>query len=1354
MPAKMKSSRHAQAGPSRGERRSMRAGTFPAALLLAGALFVGTLPTAHAQMSISQMPALVPTPPPANIVFTIDDSGSMTYAYVPDSVANYQSSAAFASSAYNSFYYNPAVTYNIPPDVNGNPVPTAKSCGTVTCASTTFAAAYYDGFNPDLGTVNLGTSYVVTLTMAYSNNPPSVRISNAAATTGGVAGAAFYNTFNPNSTYSIPNPAGGQPINVTCVSQLVPGQPPPPDSPCFTTVTVGAGEQQNFANWFSFYRTRHLTLISAAATAMQDAGLANTRVAWQGLNTCSDNFQAGTSSTGGCQGWRGDTFIDKISYFTGSHKSDFYNWLFELPAGSYTPTRVAWWRAGNFFSRTDLGSNGPYGKDPNDPPSNPAATTNNELMCAYNFNVTLTDGLWNQGSEGGDTTFCGLNGNATACGHADSTATTFPDNTIYTPSTGAQSTTIYGDGTNGGSSGLPLNNTVQSGKKQVQVESGGLSDIAFYYWATNLRPDLTGFSVPAYFTPISSTNPLPDTTNPLTGQSDSTWPYWNSVNDPATWPHLVNFTVGVGLTSFLQLPGLNWSGDAHLGSAYTNLLGAASNCPQGSTMGLSAPQVGELYPETPTCVWPQVDASGSGNGYTGGLAGAGNVYDLWHAAIASRGNAFSSESAQDVVGAMKSIFARIEGQARGNSGASGSSPSLSASATTDLFVASYDGSDWHGTVTAYSIDPTSGNVNATADWQTSASSIAPFASRAVYSAGATLPASGSGTPSNPGITFDLNSLTTNNMLVAADGWTTSPSPVLNYLLGDSSNEQRNGGTYRNRPVTVLGDIVDSYPVYSWQEDFGYANLPQVTGSNIYAGFVANKSSRMPMVYVGGNDGMLHGFNATSGSGNGGGTEIFAYVPHTVVNNMPALDNPSYLHHFYVDGPSFVGDAYYGNSWHSVLIGTTGAGGPGVFALDVTNPSSFNGSKSSAQNVIWDLDGNASIDVNLGATIGQPIIALLNDGNWAAIFGNGYSSSYPQTDINGNLLAGARGCAVLYVVYIPSGQIRTIDTSNNVSTTSACPTLNGLGSVTLLDLDQNGTTDYVYAGDLQGNLWKFDLTNTDPTKWGVAKWSNSNTASVANVPLFTAINSANVRQPIVAAPNLGPTVGNVNGYFVYFDTGHIFATGDASDTTTQSMYAIQDQGRAITATSRSTLVQQVVISTADGNEDIQTPYPTVNLYSVDGWYIDLPNAGERSLSTPLLINGMLLFTTVIPQANPCSGDCKGFVYAVNAFDGNGGTGFLTDGTTAVDALADTVGCVKSITVISGNNGTLNWYLSGNGTNFGSGASATANTGTSGGPGNNGQTFIPPSGPNSNSIQHGKGLASAPGRVSWHEHIINQ
>jgi type IV pilus assembly protein PilY1 len=332
-------------------------------------------------------------------------------------------------------------------------------------------------------------------------------------------------------------------------------------------------------------------------------------------------------------------------------------------------------------------------------------------------------------------------------------------------------------------------------------------------------------------------------------------------------------------------------------------------------------------------------------------------------------------------------------------------------------------------------------------------------------------------------------------------------------------------------------------------------------------------------------------------------------------------------------------------------------------------------------------------------------------------------------------------------------LSTIDTSGaGAGATAPCTGANGgngLGSPTALDTDQNGTTDFVYAGDLQGNLWKFDLRSSDPSQWGVAYATNGSVP----LPLFTAAAPSGgntLRQPIVAAPNVAPSPGIAYSYLVYFVTGRIFAVGDAGNTSTQSLYAVQDAGAPVSA-GRSQLVQQTIVPATGGNENVQTPYPTVSLTTSSGWYVDFtgtgPGSGERALNTPFLGGGMVIVSTVIPQVQPCNGGCGGFIYALNPYSGDGGMQFLKVNNVYYDAIASTVGCIKGLTFLD-NGSMLDWYAVGPGPSSASSSTGNGSATAAGqGPGNTGVPLAQSG--STPSFQQGSGSPTSPGRISWHE-----
>lgn len=555
--------------------------------------------------------------------------------------------------------------------------------------------------------------------------------------------------------------------------------------------------------------------------------------------------------------------------------------------------------------------------------------------------------------------------------------------------------------------------------------------------------------------------------------------------------------------------------------------------------------------------------------------------DLWHATLNGRGAFLSANNPQELADGVAAAFADITGRVAASAALATNTNTLNTSSVT--YQARFNSAKWTGQFQAFQL--TSSGIGAEL-WD--ASTLLPVHSR--------------------------RNITTWDGLAGADfAWTSISATqqaslgslaLLNYLRGDDSNEIANGGSYRNRS-NKLGDIVNSDPLYVSKTDNGYGSLAGLEGSN-YAAFIESKTTRPDMVYVGANDGMLHGFDASTG------IERFAYVPAAIYSNLPTLASEPYNHHYFVDGPANFGDVYYGGQWRTVLAGGLGAGGRSVFALDITDPKAFSASK-----VLWEYT-----DIDLGFTFGQPTIARLNDGNYYVVFGNGYHSTNHR--------------AVLYLVQVDNpANVWKIDTGVGSSSLE-----NGLSSPALVDLDRNGTIDLVYAGDLQGNLWKFDLTSNKQSFWDSAF-----TSGTKKLPLFTARNASNQVQPITAAPRLGaPPPGLIKGVqTVFFGTGSYFTTADAKSTQIESAYGITDNGTRITTLDRSELIQQTILGSvvvSERNKYVISDN-TVDYASKRGWYLDftLPSSsaidGERIVVKPVLRSGRLIFNTLLPVFDPCS-----------------------------------------------------------------------------------------------------------------------
>ena len=547
-----------------------------------------------------------------------------------------------------------------------------------------------------------------------------------------------------------------------------------------------------------------------------------------------------------------------------------------------------------------------------------------------------------------------------------------------------------------------------------------------------------------------------------------------------------------------------------------------------------------------------------------------------------------------------------------------------------IYQAQFRSDDWTGKLLAYSLQ-TNGTLGAL-QWD-AANLIPAPAARDIFTNNGTVPGAATGVPF---LWASLNATHQAALNQLPDGTvdTLGDERVL-WLRGDPAQEQDGGGVFRNRSV-VLGDIINSDPQFVGALNFGYDALP--SGTPGQAGYTTFRRTKIntstgaplqPMMYVGANDGMLHAFDATTG------VEHFAYVPSTLVSELNELSDPAYRHRYFVDGQIGVGDAYIDRAgtdqWATVLLGTTGAGGKTVFALDVTRPHTF-----AATDVMWEFT-----DADLGNTIGQPVVARMADGTWVAVFGNGYNSTNHR--------------AMLYIVRLEDGVLlKKIDTGVGDVTTP-----NGLATPSLL-ADSARTIHTIYAGDLAGNLWKFDVSDVDPANWDVAF-----TPSGVKTPLFKATDSAGAAQAITAPVEIGRHPDG--GMMIYFGTGKFFETGDnlvAGTPQVHTFYGVWDTATpsAITypsANRAAALQQQSIVYEGQPMGSAFNLRVTTNT-AVDyntkrGWYLDLlpPTGvaqGERVVSLPILRNNRVIFPTLIPSPNPCEFGGTSWLMELDAVNG--------------------------------------------------------------------------------------------------------
>ena len=517
------------------------------------------------------------------------------------------------------------------------------------------------------------------------------------------------------------------------------------------------------------------------------------------------------------------------------------------------------------------------------------------------------------------------------------------------------------------------------------------------------------------------------------------------------------------------------------------------------------------------------------------------------------------------------------------------------------YGAAYDAADWSGRLRAWRVDPASGRLAQAAEWDSAAHLDAPGFSvdrRMVISH------DGAG-----GIGFRWNSLAPAQR-AALNGTDSDPSgrQRLDFVRGDHAGEIAQGGGLRDRLRQDGGRLFR-------QADIVHSR-PWFTGRPTNRALPAALGDRPDMVYVGGNDGMLHGFDALTG------IERLAYVPPGIISQMRAWTQAPVRHRYLVDGPAFTGEADIrtqgtASAWATVLVGAPGAGAPGYFVLDVSRPAAFTEASAAAVVLVDTTDGadadigHITADPATDATGGRATqIVQLNDGRWAALMGNGVNSRNEMP--------------VLLLQYLDrSRELRRL--------APPCPPdacahrgSNGLATPLAIDTDGDGKVDVAYAGDLLGHVWKFDLAGGKPAEWKVA---------LDGQPLFTARDALGNRQPITSPPTWLPHP--LGGVMLALGTGRDLTIDDRGDPHVQTLYGLHDRGRVIDA--RSLVAQAVLpgVRSADGRDYSRSSANLVNYGSqpaAGGWFLNLPAKGEKVLHAPRLFAGqkVMFFSSAASQ----------------------------------------------------------------------------------------------------------------------------
>lgn len=760
-------------------------------------------------------------------------------------------------------------------------------------------------------------------------------------------------------------------------------------------------------------------------------------------------------------------------------------------------------------------------------------------------------------------------------------------------------------------------------------EPNTVADVAYKYYKSDLNTGLDN--------------------NVLRDSGEEDLPTYNPPDGDRTHQHMVTFTVAFGVTGAL----VDADSDGNPDKNY-----AGNN-------------------------WSVINEPAKDGDWGPADTGPDRIDDLWHAAFNTSGTYASAATPDEITEKLIKAISNIANRISSAAAVALNSGTLNANSR--VYQAAFDSNDWSGSLRSVPIQdgpvdelplgapdglddspaecashPTLGEL-CDEEWDAAAKlEVRSASDRDIFTFSS---------DSASGITFkdiaDLGvtqqtALRTNpdSLIVEA---VVSGQQRLDYIRGDNSNEGSLAGEYRARKTVAtgsskLGDIIHSAPSFVGKPDLFYPDNLEASSYNAYK--IAHKN-RTGVVYVGANDGMLHAFDASTDSSKG--EELFAYVPGKLVYKLNELTSQNYnqRHAYFVDGSPVVFDAYDGG-WNTLLAASAGAGAQLVYGLNITSPSSFGES-----DILWEFTDEPRVsgsktfgDIDLGYTIGDVSYARMNNGKWVVIFGNGFNN----TEADGNV--STTGNAAIYVVDAFTGElIKKFDTKvGTAEDPTGAGRSNGISRVTPIDMNGDFKVDYLYAGDLFGNVWKMDVTSSSVVSWD-SSWSSGGDPK----PFYIAKDSNGDVQPITTAISVKRHPERISNTLALFGTGSYFTVNDATTVQTQTFYAIWDDDTAAQY-DRSQLLEQEILSVNNvvGDDGVNREFRVTSSANVDpanykidwstdkGWYMDLGygiDVGERVNVEPLLRGDRIIFVTLTPDPDPCNDGGSSWIMELSSNDGS-------------------------------------------------------------------------------------------------------